>query len=784
MNYGKFFRLNQNISKIDEGVAIFDYIDLPAYFDSSESNKMSPKYPISVTVTGNSVRFRVHYNVFKNEDANSSVRYLYDVKKAYDEHHHGLTQLKHKEQVILELPYNNDSVDKLHQVIKEIYNTKYPFYDGKQTLIYELIQKRYGVEANYINDLEKELYTKLQKCLDGDFSYSTLWLMDIIENDCDGNKFVSLYGKKQQSNFVVKFLRKLLLDFMFDLKHSDVFQTSKYYESMYSGLMSNFYFSALMHKCEYYFYRGLVTDVIKKKISDEETRKRHICKLYAKELFEAEDLWMHDIMSPSAEKMFDHIYMKEEAELNEIASKNNNIWKEFINEFKEERGRYAFRNWDSWFASPEEEMRRICFTMNEDKGSIAHICNAETISEYLKDSPVKLKKKLEQKKDSNKAEVSQWFLKRYAFNDVFHLHLFKYANWLFFMSISIILLLLFLLPSFVSPSFWTTYYYAPIYGAFILVFLFCVWGKEMFEEYKKQAETANELVLVRSKLVWHRIKAVTLTFIWALIIISTINRWMNSVCPWMNEESPRGTLIKISVILSQAALILGGGWIIYKKVYPVHWLSNMHVFFPRLIASIAAAWLTLAVGNELFGTFFDSIISWSTSIWLTIIVFIFVMYEINKLLPLETTLNKVLRCMGIITISYVVSLITGLFIINFTGERFLERSGVLEDFYENVVNDKNGKQIENKHYFIRSEQNLPKMTKDQQRLEGLTHIHIIPSNESYIMKDDHPIATTWPLSGGAYFFILRDFLIQFAFVAMFIGIFIQMLFEEKSITEI
>jgi hypothetical protein len=306
----------------------------------------------------------------------------------------------------------------------------------------------------------------------------------------------------------------------------------------------------------------------------------------------------------------------------------------------------------------------------------------------------------------------------------------------------------------------------------------------MFEEYKKQAETANELVLVRSKLVWHRIKAVTLTFICALIIISTINRWMNSVCPWMNEESPRGTLIKISVILSQAALILGGGWIIYKKVYPVHWLTNMHVFFPRLIASIAAAWLTLAVGNELFGTFFDSIISWSTSIWLTIIVFIFVMYEINKLLPLETTLNKVLRCMGIITISYVVSLITGLFIINFTGERFLERSGVLEDFYEKVVNDEKGKQIENKHYYIRSEQNLPEMTKDQQRLEGLTHIHIVPSNESYIMKDDHPIVTTWPLSGGAKFFILRDFLIQYAFVAMFIGIFIQMLFEEKSITEI
>ena len=40
------------------------------------------------------------------------------------------------------------------------------------------------------------------------------------------------------------------------------------------------------------------------------------------------------------------------------------------------------------------------------------------------------------------------------------------------------------------------------------------------------------------------------------------------------------------------------------------------------------------------------------------------------------------------------------------------------------------------------------------------------------------IATFW-----GKFFVLRDFLIQFAVVAMFIGIFIQMIFEEKNVTE-
>lgn len=37
---------------------------------------------------------------------------------------------------------------------------------------------------------------------------------------------------------------------------------------------------------------------------------------------------------------------------------------------------------------------------------------------------------------------------------------------------------------------------------------------------------------------------------------------------------------------------------------------------------------------------------------------------------------------------------------------------------------------------------------------------------------------------GYKLFILYDFLIQFSFIAMFIDIFIQMIFEEKQITEI
>ena len=79
------------------------------------------------------------------------------------------------------------------------------------------------------------------------------------------------------------------------------------------------------------------------------------------------------------------------------------------------------------------------------------------------------------------------------------------------------------------------------------------------------------------------------------------------------------------------------------------------------------------------------------------------------------------------------------------------------------------------------------------RLKGLEKVYITPTQNDAENKDqpivnnqpivkDHPIVTTWKL-GDDKFFILRDFLIQFAFIAMFIGIFIQMLFQEKTITE-
>ena len=297
-----------------------------------------------------------------------------------------------------------------------------------------------------------------------------------------------------------------------------------------------------------------------------------------------------------------------------------------------------------------------------------------------------------------------------------------------------------------------------------------------------------DLVGVSKRIIIRRILGIIINVGLVIIALFVIPRLISNYLPSlrenMNEESTRGTFCKFFVIFSQVSIVLGGGWVVNKLCH-LRLLANLHIVYPRLIASIAAAWLSLAIGNELFGTFFDSIVSWSTSIWLTVIVFVFVMYEVNKMLPYELAWNKFSRCLGIIVISYMISLIVGLFIINFTGERFLERSDTLENFYVEYVragNDtiKNEKQVVNTRYrFVTTSRRdlADKQYSDADRLKGLEEVYINTNGEN---NRNHPITIVWD-SG---FFILRDFLIQFAFVAMFIGIFIQMLFENKTITEI
>ena len=61
---GRYFRLDVDTSVVGDGISVFEYHDLPIYFE--EFNGMSPRYPISVVISAEEVKFLIHYCIDNN----------------------------------------------------------------------------------------------------------------------------------------------------------------------------------------------------------------------------------------------------------------------------------------------------------------------------------------------------------------------------------------------------------------------------------------------------------------------------------------------------------------------------------------------------------------------------------------------------------------------------------------------------------------------------------------------------------------------------------------------
>jgi hypothetical protein len=785
MNYGRYFRLNQALSKVVSGVAIYDYVDLPAYFGPSVDNPMSPKYPINVTITSDTISFRLHYSAYKLEKKSNFVEILEnDGKKrlinkefpqyAYDEEginnkslpkvgESGLTDIgmAHMEEVILDLPFADTSSSRLSDTIKKIYNSTFPQVIDENTsmggrYLEQLIKKRYPIEKDKESEndkggVEEILYRNLRKMSDETASYSTLWLMDLVRDNR-----IYLYSKQKikddktkkekEIDVITGFLRKLLLDFMFDLKHSDVFQNSACYQKMYSRLMSNFYFSALMHKCEYYYYRKLTReaiDEIENGSLDRKTkkqRKESIKVLYANELVKAEDLWVQDIMNPQAEKDFEHRYPGKSKIRREIF------------------GGYSFQQWPSWFAEPEEEMRRVCFTMKEGSG-IKHICNADTLVEYLKvnEDSDQISISMLATRNSNRELISRWFLKRYDFNDVIHLHLFKHLN------VSLLLIIVFFLTwlfgiEIIGSDFSYEKTNMRIIVTGISVIL-CPFIGNLLLNYA----SGEWAVKTRQELILKRTTAVIILVIISISLYYIFDKYIDSL--W-------GQIVYI--LFSIVAYCL------FFKITPyIHPISSLHLLFPRLVAAITAAWLTMSMGFDIYVSFFDAKPSLPTAISIAGIVFGFIMYEINRIMPSSSVWRKLFRSLEFLVISYCASLIVGLAVINFVGEKYLERGGYMEDYYKEYVNGNKESVWNRKFDYNKLEGKTIDTVSIHGKVDALSQISHKNNNKPFITKHQNIFNT------GHNLYVMRDFLIMFSFIAMFWGIFIQMIFTgEKQMTEL
>lgn len=745
MNHGKFFSLDLAASRIEEGIAVFDYTDIYDANIAEGTSNITPRCPIFVTITSTSVKFILQYCVYlKNVDQTKDKQEF--VATIDPDDFNGDFAIRHMEEVLIELPITTTSGLSLAATLKRLYSTPFPIcLQTEKNYFLELVKNRYefGVGHQY-------MLKRADDKNESNLHYSVLSIWNLYDKDFGYILFDNSYKYN-------KVLRKLILDFFFDMMHSDVFKNSVHYDEMYAKFMSDFFCSAIIRKAEYYYQRALVNqqDTDPQKITNS-------ISIYAENLEIAEQQWVKCIQARESDRHFEFQPKWFEPD--------NSVKKSCLGNFKSWLKEifcplYQLSNPDSWFASPEDELRGV--TNHSRKDDIA--CSRHLLSRVKKSKSSTIDLSYFSQNNisiqQRTAESSKWLLKRYAFKDAYQL----------------------------------------------------AWGKYL--------DIINLIVVA------------------AIILISFFGFW--------------------NKLVSQILVLLVGVILIFCIVFYTIKHKNAVTFdktiflYPRLVAAIVAAWFSIALSDSLFKTFFYAKFSWVTVILLLTLIFFFVLYEVHRTVPKIGMWSKIGRSIGLMMISCAISLVVGICVINFTGEKMLEKSGVLTDFYrDNVILTSNVQDDEPS--LILDFDDILASDKWSDSLVINTYTHSIPGNidaaqaryavhefantpygEDYMNRivhaysmlhdsarvhdstlvlsdsirgrfllrhennalfmdllpyvkhtnDGHPIAeyvNVRPLKwcGIDYsIFILYDFLIQFAVIAMFIGIFIQMIFEEKNVTE-
>lgn len=794
MNHGKFFSLDLAASRIEDGIAVFDYTDI---FDAevTENHAQTPRFPICVSITPTSVKFILQYCVYLQNNT-----FVSSIDKAVQL---GSTQIRHMEEVLIELPLTPTNGLSLTATLKRLYLTPFPIQlKEEKNYILELIEKRYHKEEQAPNEPNGQNYLHYQYELKqqadtspSNITYSSLPVYELLKKN--GYELYTLHtnkDKKTKEKKYDKVLQKIVLDFFFDMMHSDVFKNSAHYDEMYSTFMSDFFCSAIIRKAEYYYQRALVNDLYSNNQSISDS-----INIYAANLEKAEKHWIECIQSPESDKHFEFQpnWFEPRAE-KKLCDKLYKAWRHiwnFVIPF------YKRVESDYWFAPPEEELQRVYYSQCSEIACSQHLCSK--ISKRNLEHPISKDIDILQQRAS---ASTKWFLKRYNFKDAYRVAWFPWAN-----TLSLFILIAFI-----------TLVVGPRKGDGILL--------KLYNTFYHFTESITELT--QSGFSWLYDK--TLAFV-LFLGIPTWPMWKFAILLIV--------LISLGIYLLYPIFRIG----IFRS-------GRMHFLFPRLIASITAAWFTITLGEDLFKAFFDAKINWV--VWLAIVAFIwgFVVYEVHRIVPKIGILRKLGRALQLIIISFAISLAVGICVINFTGDRMLVRSGILPKAFRDDVlihtgDNPNGDpnlvlnfskiaadsaiwsdSIVMNHYThspyshldstgaslaVRQFADTPYDNTYMQRVANiyLGKDSLITNNtptdladsislvrgrfllnhdNSLLFKDllpyvehrddNHPVAKIVPL-GNYKLFLLHDFLIQFAVIAMFIGIFIQMIFEEKNVTE-
>lgn len=378
MNYGRFFALDLDASDISHGIAVFNYHEVQNLNRNNWCKEIhdTPQYPIYLQFTPEGVSFYLHY-----------------VKEL------GENQVAHQDSLILSLSLSSDLdvKDNLTEAINRIYDTVFPL-NLSNNPIYEVIQESVSKPTGLV-------------------CYSSLNIFNKGEKRSCGK------GTDKKEPFNHHFVRKLFLDFLYDLEHSDVFENTALYDDIYIKLHKNFLFNAIANKAEYYYqrYQQVLYNGTLRAPWNIPQKKLFYAEYYAK----AEQRWVETITNAKADRCF---------------------------------------NDSQWFSDVESEMDSVYISKSEvtcrDCGKVENDY-MECCNEYVSKIIVPPHNVLSNKYKSTKDEItgivttsakaaSNWYLKRYSFSGTLKIWYGRWYKWMNVITVSFVLSLcsIFLLPSF------------------------------------------------------------------------------------------------------------------------------------------------------------------------------------------------------------------------------------------------------------------------------------------------------------------------------------------------
>lgn len=281
MNYGKWFTLDLEASDLRHGINVFNYRgfkfykkDAPKEFEKEEDGEQTtPEYPIFAVLNADGVHFCCHYALLspssKDEDSNN-----------------GKLPIYHQDNMILSLECsgNTHTSRDFHHRINEAFCTVYPrknnpIEDGTGDAFFKQFKSQ---TLRGIGELEAEKGV----------TYSSLEVFrkQQIDEDWDVTEY---------THFVV---RKLFLDFLYDFEHTDVFQNSPHYDTVYLRFHEDLLFDAIAKKAEYYYQKKLCENVFCN-TKDCFEDKNYLLANFENYVY-AEHHWVECILNPQSDKLF------------------------------------------------------------------------------------------------------------------------------------------------------------------------------------------------------------------------------------------------------------------------------------------------------------------------------------------------------------------------------------------------------------------------------------------------------------------------------------------------